>query len=145
MTSLLITEHAVTCVPVGAKLIYASCDGGVTAEGRRPVELSAEDSAVVASAERAGINVAALRVTDVRTTDSGKKIYARQTAEFVCPAGVRHGDACEAVLVLKRGHVRFLCMGPPRGCADDLRELVRHRVEGACSDVRVLQAGPEAT
>ena len=60
------------------------------------MELSTEDSAVVASAERAGINVAALRVTDVRTTDSGKKIYARQTADFVCPAGVCHGGG-EAV------------------------------------------------
>ena len=124
MTSALIVDHAVTCVPAEAKLIYASVDGGA-AEARRPVELSTEDSAVLASAERAEINVAALRVTDVRTTDSGKKIYARQTADFVCPAGVCHGDACEAVLVLKRGHVRFLCMGPPRGCADDLRELVR--------------------
>jgi hypothetical protein len=147
MTSSLITEHAVTCVPVGAKLIYASCDGGVAAEGRRPVELSAEDSAVVASAERAGINVAALRVTDVRTTDSGKKIYAQQTADFVCPAGVCHGDACEAVLVLKRGHVRFLCMGPPRGCADDLRELVRGKAvvrdgdgeEGEAVEARVAR------
>ena len=125
MTSALIIDHAVTYVPAEAKLIFASTlrvDGGVMAS--RPVELSTEDSAVVASAERAGINVAALRVTDVRTTDSGKKIYARQTAEFVCPAGVRHGGG-EAVLVLKRGHVRFLCMGPPRGCADDLTELVR--------------------
>jgi hypothetical protein len=124
MTSALIIDHAVTCVPAEAKLICTSDDGGA-AEARRPVELSAEDSAVVASVERAGINVAALRVTDVRTTDSGKKIYARQTADVVCPAGVCHGDACEAVLVLKGGHVRFLCMGPPRGCADDLRELVR--------------------
>jgi hypothetical protein len=123
MTSALIVDHAVTYVPAEAKLICTSADGGA-AEARRPVELSAEDSAVLASAERAGIDVAALRVTDVRTTDSGKKIYARQTAGFVCPAGVCHGGG-EAVLVLKRGHVRFLCMGPPRGCADDLRELVR--------------------
>lgn len=120
--------HAVTVIPADATLVSVQATTSAAPAPPVPVNLNAygDDAAALAAARRAGVDIDNIRFTDTRFTEAGRKLYGRPKADFVCPAGIAHGaDACEVLLVICRGHVRFLCMGPPRGCATDLTELVR--------------------